>query len=98
MLSDVIGVYFRHQKAPGSDFVERGDYRLVRGGDKTVMGPMEWPRIKKAGLTIEMSILLRTRNEDDATCPGCRTRFEGRAIDGWAQWQVSKKHSPYLYL
>jgi hypothetical protein len=86
MLADVISVYFRHQKAPGHDFVERGDYRLVQGTSKSIMGPMEWTRIEKVGLKVEMSIILRTRNQAQATCPSCRTRFEGSAVDGWAQW------------
>jgi hypothetical protein len=88
MLSDVIRVYFRHQKAPGIDFVERGDYRLVQGNRKSIVGPTEWSRIEKVGLKVEMSIILRTQNRDKAKCPSCLARFEGGTVDGWAQWQV----------
>jgi hypothetical protein len=86
MLSDVIGVYFRHQKAPGGEFVERGDYQLVQGSRKKIVGPMEWTQIEKLGLKVEMSIIIRTRDQDEATCPSCNTRFEGSAVEGWAQW------------
>jgi hypothetical protein len=98
MLSDVIRVYFKHQKAPGINFVERGDYRLVQGTSKSIVGPMEWTRIEKVGLKVEMSIILRTRNEDKATCPSCRTRFEGSTVDGWAQWYVWKVFSVFLLM
>lgn len=87
MLSDVINVYFKHQKAPGSNFVERGDYRLVQGSHKSIVGPTEWTHIEKVGLKVEMSIVLRTRNQDEATCPGCHTLFVGPpTMDGWVKW------------
>jgi hypothetical protein len=86
MLSDVIGVYFRHQKAPGSEFVERGDYRLVYGNRRHLVVPMEWDGMNKVGLKVEMSMILRTRDEDEERCPSCRTLFEGKATDGWARW------------
>jgi hypothetical protein len=86
MLSEVISCYFRHQKAPGSEFVERGDYRLVYGDRKNIVSPIEWTQIKKAGLKVEMSMILRTRNQKSRRCPSCCTSFAGRAIDGWTQW------------
>jgi hypothetical protein len=89
MISDVISLYFRHQRASGRGFVERGDYRLVHGNRRNVVGAMEWTAIEKVGLKVEMSMVLRTRNEDRTRCPGCRTLFEGKATDGWAQWCAS---------
>jgi hypothetical protein len=50
------------------------------------MGPMEWTDIEKAGLKVEMSIVLRTHNETEERCPSCRALFEGSTTDGWAQW------------
>jgi hypothetical protein len=86
MLLDVIGVYFRHQNPPGRNFVVRGDYRLVHGNRRHLVGPMEWDGMNKVGLKVEMSMVFRTRNEDEERCPSCRTLFDGKATDGWAQW------------
>jgi hypothetical protein len=86
MLLDVINLYFKHKKPPGSDFVERGDYRLVHGDRKDIVDQMEWNRVEKVGLKMEMSMVLRTRNQKSRRCPSCHASFEGGAIDGWAQW------------
>jgi hypothetical protein len=87
MLLDVINLYFRHKKAPESEFVERGDYRLVHGDRKNTVGRTEWARINKVGLKMEMSVILRTRNQSSTSCPSCSTLFEGHAKDdGWTQW------------
>ncbi|KIM19822.1 hypothetical protein M408DRAFT_30898 [Serendipita vermifera MAFF 305830] len=84
MLADILPVYFKHQKLPGSSFIERGDYRLVSGECRDVVQPAEWTYIAKAGSTMEMSMVIHTRNEYAVRCPRCQTVFEGQATNGWA--------------
>jgi hypothetical protein len=92
MLLDVITAYFRHQKPPGATFVKRGDYRLVHGGHGNIVEPAQWTYDLRSGHTVEMSIVLRKRNENGVICPRCRTRFTGQAKNGWADWKVSSNH------
>ena len=88
MLLDVIVAYFRHQKPPGAAFVKYGDYRLVHGGVGNVVEPAQWTYDLRSGHTVEMSIVLRKRNENGVICPRCRTQFSGQAKNGWADWKV----------
>jgi hypothetical protein len=88
MLEDMVRLYFKHQKPPGAAFVGRGDYRLVYGGAGTIVEPAKWTYDLKPGQTVEMSMVLCKRNESSVKCPRCRTRFKGRAKNGWADWKV----------
>jgi hypothetical protein len=90
MVEDMVRLYFKHQKPPGAAFVERGDYRLVHGEVGNVIEPARWTYDVKPGHTVEMSMVLRKRNESSVTCPRCRTPFNGVAENGWADWKVSQ--------
>jgi hypothetical protein len=90
MLEDMVHFYFRHQKPPGAAFVECGDYRLVHGGVGEIVEPARWTYDVKSGHTVEMSMMLRERDEGSVKCPRCRTHFDGLAQNGWADWKVSQ--------
>jgi hypothetical protein len=89
MLQDMVQFYFKHQKPPGTAFVERGDYRLVHGGVGEIVEPARWTYDVKFGHTVEMSMIFHERNKYSLRCPRCRTRFNGPANNGWADWKVS---------
>jgi hypothetical protein len=91
MLEDMVRFYFKHQKPPGTAFVERGDYRLVHGGVGEIVEPARWTYDVRSGHTVEMSMVLHERNERLVRCPRCRTRFNELASNGWADWKVSQR-------
>jgi hypothetical protein len=86
MLLDVIEVYFKHQRPPGTVFVERGDYRLVHGPRKSILDPAGWNLLNKVRLKVEMSMVLRRRTDDKARCPRCRTRSDALSVSRWVVW------------
>ena len=86
MLEDMVRFYFKHQKPPGTAFVERGDYRLVHGGVGEIVDSARWTYDAKPGHTVEMSMVLRELNKPAVKCPRCRTAFEGQTQNGWADW------------
>jgi hypothetical protein len=90
MLQDMVQFYFKHQKPPGTAFVERGDYRLVHGGVGEIVEPARWTYDVKSGHTVEMSMIFHERNERLVKCPRCRTPFHGVDKNGWADWKVSE--------
>jgi hypothetical protein len=90
LLEDMVRLYFNHQKPPGARLVERGDYRLVHGGVGNFVEPSKWTYDLKPGNTVELSMVVRKRNERLVRCPRCRTQFEGEAKNGWADWKVPR--------
>jgi uncharacterized protein YcaQ len=90
MLEDMVRLYSNHQNPPGAAFVERGDYRLVHGRVGNVIEPARWTYDVKSGHTVEMSIIIRERNQSWLECPRCHSLFKGQAKKGWADWKVSQ--------
>jgi len=90
MLEEMVRVYFKYQRPPGTAFVERGDYRLVHGGRGNIVEPARWTYDLDSVQTVEMSMVLRERNKNRAECPRCRTPFNGPIENGWADWKVSQ--------
>jgi hypothetical protein len=86
----MVRLYFTHQKPPGARLVECGDYRLVHGGVGNIVEPSKWTYDLKPGNTVEMSMVVRKRNELSVECPRCRTLFGGEVKNGWADWKVSQ--------
>jgi hypothetical protein len=92
MLSDIIHFYFRHQRPPGSRFVQQNRYQLVHGADRKTVDPVLWNSCVIPGTAVEMSIVIPCSNKmSDAlgSCPRCRTRYDGHRKNGWVTWQVS---------
>jgi len=89
MLEDVIRLYFKHQKPPGTTFVERGDYRLVHAGTGSLIEPTKWTYELKSGKVVEMSMVLHTHSAGATECPRCHTKIDGHAKKEWVNWRVT---------
>jgi hypothetical protein len=86
MFTEVLDAFYRHQKLPGHEYVIRGDYQMVLGGDLQVVDPLEWRRAVKPESTLEMSMVLRRSTENGSKCPRCRAIFKGKTVNDWAIW------------
>jgi hypothetical protein len=77
----------------GQDYVERGDYHVLRAEDSQVINPSELASTVEPGMVIEMSIILRQKfaiGDNEKACPRCRYINSSRKlINGWIEWQVS---------
>jgi hypothetical protein len=85
-LTDILSIVFKHQELPGRSYVARGDYQLVHGSSRDIVAPPQWSLVLSPDLTIEMSMILRRRDQGEDACPRCGTVFTGEANNGWASW------------
>lgn len=88
MFSDVLRAYYKHQKLPGLEWVERGDYQVVSGDNHQIVPPSRWKSTVKPNSTVEMSMILRRLIERGSECPRCGKVFHGKTINGWDNWYV----------
>jgi len=91
----IIKGYFKNRA--GSDYVERGDYHILRAEDNQTIASSELGRTVKAGMLLEMSIIMRQTTPlkaHETKCPRCHhTNSDAMLINGWVEWKVSQ---PYL--
>jgi len=76
---------------PGSHYVERGDYYLLRADNNQAIRSSEFSRTVRVGMTFEMAVILRhaVKFDKKTRCPRCRRISPGVIpIDGWIEWSV----------
>jgi hypothetical protein len=73
---------------PGSRFVERGDYEVMRATDSQIITHSEF--VVESGMTLAMAILMRQNMLDQNNkCPRCdHLNSDVILHDGWIEWQV----------
>ena len=76
----------------GGALVQRGDYRILKSDDDQVIYPSQFGTILQAGMTVEMSIVLREQAEErwggeEHRCPRCG-HINRKVItsSGWVDW------------
>ena len=69
------------------DFIERGDYEVIRAADSQVIGHSEFPSAVAPGMKLEMSIVMWQRMADRKRCPRCGyINLQVPASNGWIEW------------
>jgi hypothetical protein len=86
MFTDVLNAYYKHQRLPGYEYVIRGDYQMVLGGDLQLVDPCHWRTVVKPESTLQMSMVLRRPTENGSKCPRCSAIFKGKTVNDWADW------------
>jgi hypothetical protein len=89
MFNDFIKYYFRHQRPPGSVYVERDAYQLLQADGTGVIDRSNWSIYR--GVVIEMSAIVQWQaplKQTNARCPGCRSREISRSKGKWFEWKA----------
>ncbi|KAI0043486.1 hypothetical protein FA95DRAFT_375942 [Auriscalpium vulgare] len=85
----------------GRRIVEQGSYDIFRDDGKTKIFPFEWKAAVVAGMTVEMSMIVRTWM-NSACCPRCRCVGTGSPLtNGWLEWcaqQFEHTNPPFTFL
>ncbi|PVG04255.1 FabD/lysophospholipase-like protein [Serendipita vermifera] len=82
---DMIRIYFKDQSPPGRDLVERGEYELVSGRQRTIVRPDTWMNAVQPGARVEMSMILRESYGMNLHCPGCNKSILTYTKDNWTE-------------
>jgi hypothetical protein len=88
----IIKGYFKNR--PGSRYIERGAYLLLHvenNGQIRTIKPLQLANTVKAGMTLEMGIVLRretTFHHHKAKCPRCDHINWGTPASDWMEWKV----------
>jgi hypothetical protein len=73
----------------GIDFIERGDYEVMRAEDSHIIGQSDLASTVESGMRLEMGIVMRKITADQKKCPRCgHTNSNVVANNGWIEWQV----------
>ena len=83
-------VRFHCRDRAGVDFIERGDYHVIRSGDSQMISRSEFANMVESGMKLEMSIVLRQKTANQERCPRCsHLNSHVAASRSWIEWQVS---------
>jgi len=89
LLTSMIELTSKHWSSMGRRFIDRGEYQLIHGHDRKIIDKSRWTYEVKAGITVEISILLRIKAEKERMCPHCQTIFLGEVKRRkWVIWKV----------
>ena len=76
----------------GSAFIQQGNYRILKSESDQIIHPLQIGAVLRAGMTVEMSIVLREQAEarskiEEHRCPRCR-HINSKVItaSGWVDW------------
>jgi hypothetical protein len=73
----------------GYNFIQRGEYRMIRAQDNQVITPSKFASIAGSGMKFEISIIMRQMEMFTKTCPQCgKSNHSVAANCGWIKWQV----------
>jgi hypothetical protein len=73
----------------GSDFIWRGEYRMLCAEDSQVIENSRFATIASSGTKFEISIVMRQTENFRRKCPRCgNSNYSGDVICGWIKWQV----------
>lgn len=77
----------RFADAVGRRLIETGQYNLTFNGTGYIIDPAKWSNFVRAGVTIEMSIILTPGGyEERQRCPRCRAKDSNLLVDSWKEW------------
>lgn len=74
---------------PGSRFIERGDYEVIRSQDNQTVSRSKLANMVDSGMILEMSIVKRevtVLRKDKEECPRCGRINSGIANYDWVEW------------
>jgi hypothetical protein len=73
----------------GIDFIERGDYEILRAEDNQIIPRSEFGTAVEPGMKLEMSIVLWQERMNQNKCPRCgHMNSQLPTESGWIKWQV----------
>lgn len=85
--------------SPGSRFVKRGEYQVLRTEDSRIIRRSEFDFTVKAGMKLEISIIIRRGAALQKSCPVCRQgNLNDNRPNGWIEWKVPPNFYRCLYL
>jgi hypothetical protein len=86
----------------GHQFIERGDYEVLRTEDHQIISPSELASTVQPGMKLEITIVLRPDTAFQDTkdkCPRCRHINLNVTPDrGWIQWKVLTNSHTFRWL
>lgn len=71
----------------GSDFIQRGEYRIIRAHDNTVIERSKFAGTVRPETKFEISIVMRQTKKFTKQCPQCgNSNYNVSVICGWIKW------------
>lgn len=70
----------------GENFIEQGDFQLIRSNDCASIRPSQFIGAAQPGTVFEMGIVLRISNSEERRCPRCRYVNSAVGLNGWIEW------------
>jgi hypothetical protein len=83
----IVKGYFKNRV--GRQYVERGDYHVLQPESSEIISRLEFASTVKAGMVLEMSIILRreTYQDNEKKCPRCHHLNLVATLHGcWIEW------------